>query len=74
MNPEITGEIAHIDGGRSPGIRIADASLRFYLAMERSARELSRSGRAAAAELINRRWASWRGRAVERPAFAGRFG
>ena len=57
-----------------PRIRIADASLRFYLAMERSARELSRSGRAAAAELINRRWASWRGRAVERPAFAGRFG
>jgi hypothetical protein len=46
--------------------RIADASLRFYLAMGRSAHELSRRGRAsAAAELINRRWASWRGRAVE---------
>ncbi len=46
--------------------RIADTSLRFYLAMGRSAHELSRRGRAAAAaELINRRWASWRGRAVE---------
>jgi hypothetical protein len=46
--------------------RIADTSLRFYLAMGRSAHELSRRGRAAAAaELINRRWVSWRGRAVE---------
>jgi hypothetical protein len=46
--------------------RIADNSLRFYLAIGRSAHELSRRGRAApAAELIRRRWASWRGRAVE---------
>ena len=46
--------------------RVADSSLRFYLAMGRSAHELSRRGRAAsAAETISRRWASWRGRAVE---------
>jgi uncharacterized protein len=46
--------------------RVADSNLRFYLAIGRSAHELSRRGRAApAAELINRRWASWRGRAVE---------
>ena len=46
--------------------RVADTSLRFYLAIGRAAHELSRRGRATAAEtLINRRWASWRGRAVE---------
>ena len=46
--------------------RVADTSLQFYLAMGRSAHELSRRGRAAAAAgLIRRRWASWRGRAVE---------
>jgi AAA+ ATPase superfamily predicted ATPase len=46
--------------------RVADPSLRFYLAMGRAAHELSRRGRAAAAStLISRRWASWRGRAVE---------
>jgi AAA+ ATPase superfamily predicted ATPase len=46
--------------------RVADASLRFYLETGRSAHELSRRGRAAAAAaLIERRWASWRGRAVE---------
>jgi hypothetical protein len=46
--------------------RVADSSLRFYLAMGRSAHELSRRGRAApAAEMISRGWASWRGRAVE---------
>lgn len=46
--------------------RVADTSLRFYLAIGRAAHELSRRGRvAAAATLINRRWASWRGRAVE---------
>jgi hypothetical protein len=46
--------------------RIADTSLRFYLAIGRSAHELSRRGRtSSAAELIKRRWASWRGRAVE---------
>lgn len=46
--------------------RIADTSLRFYLAIGRPAHELSRRGRpAAASTLISRRWASWRGRAVE---------
>jgi uncharacterized protein len=46
--------------------RVADTSLRFHLAIGRAAHELSRRGRAAAATtLINRRWASWRGRAVE---------
>lgn len=46
--------------------RVADSSLRFYLEMGRSAHELSRRGRPTAAEaLISRRWASWRGRAVE---------
>ena len=46
--------------------RVADTSLRFYLAIGRAAHELSRRGRAAAAgTLISRRWASWRGRAVE---------
>jgi len=46
--------------------RVADTSLRFYLAIGRAAHEQSRRGRATAAEtLINRRWTSWRGRAVE---------
>jgi uncharacterized protein len=46
--------------------RVADTSLRFYLAIGRAAHELSRRGRAGpAATLISRRWASWRGRAVE---------
>jgi uncharacterized protein len=46
--------------------RVADTSLRFYLAIGRAAHELSRRGRSAAAgTLISRRWPSWRGRAVE---------
>jgi AAA+ ATPase superfamily predicted ATPase len=46
--------------------RVADSSLRFYLAIGRPAQDLSRRGRStAAAALISRRWASWRGRAVE---------
>jgi hypothetical protein len=46
--------------------RVADPSLRFHLAAGRAAYELSRRGRASAAgALISRRWASWRGRAVE---------
>ena len=46
--------------------RVADTSLRFYLSIGRAAHELSRRGRAqAAGTLITRRWASWRGRAVE---------
>jgi uncharacterized protein len=46
--------------------RVADPGLQFYLAIGRAAHELSRRDRAAqAAQLIGRRWASWRGRAVE---------
>jgi hypothetical protein len=46
--------------------RVADSSLRFYLAIGRAAHDLSRRGRAeAAASLVTRRWPSWRGRAVE---------
>jgi uncharacterized protein len=46
--------------------RVADSSLRFYLTAGRAAHDLSKRGRTdAAASLINRRWASWRGRAVE---------
>jgi hypothetical protein len=45
--------------------RVADPSLRFYLAMGRAACELSRRGRVAAAgALVARRWTPWRGRAV----------
>jgi hypothetical protein len=54
----------------SPGkpalYRVADSNLRFYLAAMRSAQELSRRGRPEAAyRLVQRRWATWRGRAVE---------
>jgi uncharacterized protein len=46
--------------------RVADSSLRFYLAIGRAAHDLSKRGRAeAAASLVIRRWPSWRGRAVE---------
>jgi AAA+ ATPase superfamily predicted ATPase len=46
--------------------RVADSSLRFYLAIGRAAHDLSKRGRTeAAAALITRRWPSWRGRAVE---------
>ncbi len=46
--------------------RVADSSLRFYLAIGRAAHDLSKRGRAeAAASLVLRRWLSWRGRAVE---------
>ena len=46
--------------------RVADTNLRLYLAMLRSAHELSRRGRPEAAfAVVQRRWTSWRGRAVE---------
>jgi hypothetical protein len=46
--------------------RVADSSLRFYLAIGRDAQERTRRGRPAAAiELVHRRWTSWRGRVVE---------
>lgn len=46
--------------------RIADSNLRLYLAVLRSAHEQTRRGHPEAAfRLIERRWLSWRGRAVE---------
>jgi AAA+ ATPase superfamily predicted ATPase len=55
-----------VRAGKPALYRVADTSLRFYLAIGRAAHELSRRGRAPAAEaVINRRWSSWRGRAVE---------
>lgn len=52
--------------GKPALYRVADSSLRFYLTAGRAAHELARRGRAAqAASLVRRRWASWRGRAVE---------
>ncbi len=52
--------------GRPALHRVADPSLRLYLAMLREAQDLSRRGRPGAAfELVRRRWTSWRGRAVE---------
>jgi hypothetical protein len=46
--------------------RVADSNLRFYLAIGRAAQEWSRRGRPASGmTLLRRRWASWRGRAVE---------
>jgi uncharacterized protein len=55
-----------VQPGKPALYRVADSNLRFYLAVGRAAHELSRRGRAtAAATLIERRWPSWRGRAVE---------
>ncbi|MBO0807602.1 MAG: ATP-binding protein [Actinobacteria bacterium] len=52
--------------GRPALYRIADTNLRLYLAVLRGAHEFARRGQAAAAyRLIERRWTSWRGRAVE---------
>jgi hypothetical protein len=52
--------------GKPALYRVADSNLRFYLGVGRTAHTLSRRGRAeAAAALIRRRWATWRGRAVE---------
>jgi hypothetical protein len=52
--------------GRPALYRVADSNLRFYLAALRGAQELSRRGRCEAAfRLIERRWTTWRGRAVE---------
>ena len=46
--------------------RIADSNLRLYLAALRTAHEQARRGRPEAAfRLVQRRWATWRGRAVE---------
>ena len=52
--------------GKPALYRIADSNLRLYLAVLRSAVELIRRGRSAAAfRLVERRWSTWRGRAVE---------
>jgi len=52
--------------GKPALYRVADSNLRFYLAVGRTAHNLSKRGRPeAAATLIRRRWATWRGRAVE---------
>ncbi|WP_431941186.1 DUF234 domain-containing protein [Nocardia grenadensis] len=52
--------------GRPALYRIADSNLRLYLAILRSAQELSRRGRYQSAfRLIQRRWSTWRGRAIE---------
>lgn len=52
--------------GKPALYRIADPSLRFYLAALRQAEDLVRRGRTEAAyRLIERRWHSYRGRAVE---------
>ena len=50
-----------------PGLyRVADSNLRLYLAALRSAQEHVRRGRPDAAfAVVERRWSSWRGRAVE---------
>ena len=63
------GDRTHANIAAEAGSRagaIPSGTLRFHLAIGRAAHELSRRGRVTAAEtLINRRWASWRGRAVE---------
>ncbi|MGH3196521.1 MAG: AAA family ATPase [Streptosporangiaceae bacterium] len=55
-----------IRAGKPMLYRVADTNLRFYLGIGRSAQELVRRGRPAPARaLLRRRWAAWRGRAVE---------
>ncbi|GAT70094.1 ATPase [Planomonospora sphaerica] len=52
--------------GKPALYHVADSNLRLYLAMLRAAQEQSRRGRPQAAfKLVQRRWTSWRGRAVE---------
>ncbi|MFI1464739.1 AAA family ATPase [Nocardia carnea] len=52
--------------GKPALYRVSDSNLRLYLAVLRAAQDLSRRGRSAAAfRLIERRWTTWRGRAVE---------
>jgi hypothetical protein len=52
--------------GRPALYRVADSNLRLYLAFGRAAHEQVRRGRPDAAfRLVQRRWPSWRGRAVE---------
>jgi AAA+ ATPase superfamily predicted ATPase len=52
--------------GKPALYRVADSNLRLYLAILRNVHEQARRGRPQAAyRLIERRWTSWRGRAVE---------
>ncbi|WP_067472292.1 ATP-binding protein [Nocardia amamiensis] len=52
--------------GKPALYRVADSNLRLYLAVLRAAQEQSRRGRPEAAfRLVERRWPTWRGRAVE---------
>jgi hypothetical protein len=52
--------------GKPALYRVADSNLRLYLAALRAAHEQSRRGRPEAAfRLLQRRWTTWRGRAVE---------
>jgi hypothetical protein len=52
--------------GKPPLYRVADSSLRFHLAMGRAAVQWTLRGRpSSAVALVQRRWQTWRGRAVE---------
>jgi uncharacterized protein len=52
--------------GRPALYRVADSNLRLYLAALRSAHEYARRGLSGAGfRTVQRRWAAWRGRAVE---------
>ncbi|MEV6107758.1 ATP-binding protein [Streptomyces sp. NPDC051940] len=52
--------------GKPALYRVADSNLRLYLAVLRSAQNLARRGQPAAGyRAVERRWHSWRGRAVE---------
>jgi uncharacterized protein len=52
--------------GKPALYRVADSNMAFYLQVGRHAQELVRRGNpAAAADLVARRWTSWRGKAVE---------
>jgi AAA+ ATPase superfamily predicted ATPase len=52
--------------GKPSLYRVADSNLRLYLAALRAAQEQVRRGRPEAAfRVVERRWAAWRGRAVE---------
>jgi uncharacterized protein len=52
--------------GRPALYRVADSNLRLYLAALRAAQEQARRGRPEGGfRLVERRWAAWRGRAVE---------
>ena len=55
-----------VQSGRPALYRIADSNLRLYLAAGRAAQDLVRRGRPDGAfRLVERRWTSWRGKAVE---------